>query len=81
MPLAVQEEARLIAVYEKLPPASRKEVFDFADSLAHRTGGKQKFPRTSVEQVAGFLPYHGTAKTIREMNEAIANGISEQWKK
>ena len=41
---------------------------------------KQKpFPQTALEQVAGCLVYDGPAKTLDEMDEAIAQGIKEQW--
>ena len=81
MPAAIQEETRLIALYEKLPPASRREVFCFVDYLAHRSDTKAMFPLKSIEEVAGCLPYHGSAKTIQEMDDAIAEGVRRQWKK
>lgn len=80
MPLAAeQEKARLIALYEQLPPDSQREVFDFADYLAHRKIAHGKLPRTSVDKVAGCLPYDGPAKTIQEMNDAVAMGVRRQW--
>ena len=36
------------------------------------------FKQTSIEQVAGCLRYKGKAKSIAEMNEAIARGAMEQ---
>lgn len=81
MQVAAQEEARLLDLYEKLPPTSRREVFDFVDYLAHRSDDKTMFPRKSIEEVAGCLPYHGTAKTTQEMDDAIADGVRQQWKK
>lgn len=38
-------------------------------------------PKTSLSQVAGCLKqhYHGKAKTLAEMDEAIAQGIQESW--
>jgi AbrB family looped-hinge helix DNA binding protein len=38
-------------------------------------------PKTSLSQVAGCLKqhYHGKAKTLEEMDEAIAQGIQESW--
>ena len=38
------------------------------------------FKQTSIEQVAGCLQYKGKAKSITEMNEAIARGAVEQSK-
>ena len=38
-------------------------------------------PKTTLSQVAGCLKQHyqGKAKTIEEMNEAIAQAIRENW--
>ena len=38
------------------------------------------FKQTAIEQVAGCLQYKGKAKSITEMNEAIARGAVEQSK-
>ncbi len=38
------------------------------------------FKQTSIDQVAGCLQYKGKAKSIAEMNEAIAKGAMEQSK-
>ena len=40
---------------------------------------KQSFARTQLKEVAGCLEYREQAKTLAEMNEAIAQGIMEQW--
>ena len=40
---------------------------------------KKVFPETQLADVAGCLKYEGKAKTIEEMNEAIAEGIEQLW--
>lgn len=35
------------------------------------------FRPTTLDEVAGCLPYHGTPKTLEEMESAIAAGVSE----
>jgi len=35
------------------------------------------FRPTTLEEVARCLPYHGTAKTLAEMDAGIAAGVSE----
>lgn len=40
---------------------------------------KQPFPETKLENVAGCLPYQGEAKTLEEIEDAIRQGILEQW--
>lgn len=40
---------------------------------------KKTFPVTKLDDVAGCLNYQGAAKTIEEMEQAIAQGIEELW--
>ena len=40
----------------------------------------QYFPETKLDEVAGCLKYRGKAKTIQDMDRAIARGIEESWK-
>jgi AbrB family looped-hinge helix DNA binding protein len=40
---------------------------------------KKTFPETKLDDVAGCLNYQGKAKTIEEMEQAIAQGIEESW--
>jgi len=40
---------------------------------------KAPFPQSTLSDVAGCLPYTGAAKTIDEMNEAIAKGLKAQF--
>ena len=39
---------------------------------------KRPFPATTLDEVAGSLRYHGPAKSIEEMEEAIRLGAAEQ---
>lgn len=41
---------------------------------------KKFFTETKLADVAGCLKYHGGAKTVEEMDQAIAQGIKEMWK-
>ncbi|MFM6688196.1 MAG: AbrB family transcriptional regulator, partial [Dolichospermum sp.] len=38
---------------------------------------KKTFPETKLEDAAGCLNYQGEAKTIEEMEQAVAKGIEE----
>lgn len=40
---------------------------------------KESFSKSKLSDVAGCLPYTGTAKTIDEMNDAVAKGIKAQF--
>ncbi len=40
---------------------------------------KKPFAETSLEQVAGCLKYHGEPKTLEEFENAIQQGVMEQW--
>lgn len=41
---------------------------------------KMSFPETKIEDVAGCLAYKGKAKTLEEMEEAIAHGALQSMK-
>lgn len=51
-------------------------VIDVGDGILLQP--KRPFPLTSLEDVAGCLPYNGPAKSIEEMEQAIARGIQAQ---
>ena len=38
---------------------------------------KKTFPETTLDDAAGCLNYQGKAKTIEEMEQAVAQGIEE----
>lgn len=40
---------------------------------------KQTFKETQLADVSGCLLYKGKAKTLAEMDDAIRQGILEQW--
>jgi len=40
---------------------------------------KKPFLQTTLSEVAGCLKYEGPPKTIEDMNDAIGQGIKEQW--
>lgn len=40
---------------------------------------KKPFPQTTLSEVAGCLKYEGPPKTIEDMNDAIGQGIKEEW--
>lgn len=40
---------------------------------------KQPFQETTLEQVAGCLKYRGKPKSLDELENAICQGIMEQW--
>ena len=52
-------------------------VIDTGDGLLLKT--KTPFSESNINEVAGSLKYTGTAKTIEEMEEAVDQGIKEQF--
>ena len=40
---------------------------------------KKLFSKTKLDEVAGCLNYQGKAKTIEEMDQAIAQEIQKSW--
>ena len=40
---------------------------------------KRPFPPTTIAEVAGYLAYGGSPKTIEEMDEAAQKGFAEEW--
>lgn len=51
------------------------EVIESDDGLVLK--GKRPFNRADLKDVAGCLPYNGKAKTVEEMDAAIAQGAME----
>jgi len=70
-----------------IPPAMRKAygwqgdqeliLLDTGEGILIKP--KKPFPQTTVSEVAGCLRYQGPPKTIADMNDAISQGIKEQW--
>ena len=40
---------------------------------------KKPFPETTLAQVAGCLKYQGNPKSLDELDDAIRQGVTEQW--
>ena len=40
---------------------------------------KKPFPETILAQVAGCLKYQGNPKSLDELDDAIRQGVTEQW--
>lgn len=51
------------------------EVVDVGDGVLLKP--KKPFPETTLAEVAASLGYHGKARTIEEMEEAIRRGARE----
>ena len=51
------------------------EAIDTGDGVLLRPAGP--FPKTDINDVASCLSYSGPAKTVAEMDEAIARGVRE----
>lgn len=41
---------------------------------------KKPFQETSLENVAGCLKYRGKPKSLDELEDAIRQGVEEQWR-
>lgn len=52
-------------------------VVDAGDGIFLRP--QNPFAPTIVDEVAGILAYGGPAKTLEEMEEAIAQGVAAEW--
>lgn len=52
-------------------------MINFGDGILLKP--KKVFPETKLADVAGCLKYEGKAKTIEEMDKAIAEGIEKSW--
>lgn len=52
-------------------------VVDTGDGILLKP--KRPFPTTTLAEVAGCLKYEGEAKSIAEMETAVAQGIVEDW--
>ena len=52
-------------------------VIDVGDGILLKP--KKPFLETKLNEVAGCLEYHGTPKSLEDMDEAICQGIEELW--
>lgn len=53
-------------------------VVDVGDGVLLKP--KSPFAKTRIEVVAGCLQYKGKAKTLEEMDKAIAQGVKERFR-
>ena len=53
-------------------------VIDTGDGILLKP--KKPFPETTLQNVAGCLKYQGTPKSLSEMEDAIRQGVAEQWR-
>lgn len=56
-------------------PGQKLQIIDTGDGILLKP--VSLFPETTLDQVTTCLPYHGKAKTIEEMDEAIRLGAQE----
>ncbi len=71
-------------IYQKaktLPEPFALEVLDFIGYLEQKKLKASPFPQTTIEQGFGCAGYVGEAKSLADMEQAIADNISEQWRK
>lgn len=52
-------------------------IINFGDGILLKP--KKVFPETKLADVAGCLKYQGKAKTIEQMDQAIAQRIEQLW--
>ncbi len=58
-------------------PGQKLLVVDARDGILLKP--VSPFPETTIEEVAGCLNYKGKAKTLAEMEAAIAKGVKETF--
>jgi len=69
---------KLIRDARRWAPGQRLEVIDDGESIILKP--VNHFPPTTLTEVSGCLDYQGRAKTMAEMEEAIATGARESGK-
>lgn len=57
-------------------PGQRLEIIESGEGVMLKP--TKPFPLTTLAEVAGSLAYKGKAKTLAEMEEAIAKGVAER---
>ena len=73
----------LISIPEQVRAAHQWEAGQELE-LVEMGGGillrpKMAFPQTDISDVAGCLAYKGKAKTLEQMDEAIAAGVKDKF--
>lgn len=79
--LTIELEPELESNLIKLAEQQHISVNDIFKQLAITFIQNQPNKPTQLNDVAGCLAYQGKAKTLDEMNQAIEQGIIEQWGK
>lgn len=59
-------------------PGQKLTIIESGDGILLKP--VEPFPETTLAEVAGCLPYKGKAKTLAEMEEAIAKGVKESFR-
>lgn len=52
-------------------------IVEFGDGVLLKP--QRPFATTTVDEVAGMLACQGPAKTIEEMDEAVSQGLAQEW--
>lgn len=71
-------------IYEKskaLPESFALEVLDFIGYLEQKTLKASPFQKTDIDQGFGCADYTGEPKSLKDMEQAIADDIRQQWHK
>lgn len=80
MNLAQEIQSQIIG----LPAEAQMEVLDFIQFIKCRRvlakPTEPLFRPSRLEDVAGCLRYKGAAKTVEEMDAAVAEGIRREWR-
>ena len=82
------ETTRLSSKGQVIIPKALRDAYHWQtgqEFIAINTGDgillkpKKPFPETKLEDVAGYLHYKGKPKTLDELNDAIRQGVLQQW--
>lgn len=82
------ETTRLSSKGQVIIPKALRDIYHWKtgqELIAIDTGDgillklKHPFSETKLEDVAGCLHYEGEAKTLDELDDAIRQGIKQQW--
>lgn len=66
-----------IRTAHKWKPGQKLRVVDRDDGVLLKPASP--FPETTIEEVSGCLNYKGKAKSLAEMEKAIAKGVKETF--
>lgn len=54
-------------------------VEDAGDRVVLRPERRSRYPKTTIDQVAGCLPYDGRPKTLDDMKRGMDEALQERW--